>query len=240
MTIHRKISMTLALGIVGVVMISPPIVFLAQTVIPRGRRSVAREPIEWIHLWLPNVNKKDLPQVFLIGDSITEAYYQDAAADLKGRAYVGYFASSLSVGDPMLPQQIALILKNYRFDVIHFNNGLHGKEYSEEDYARSFPQYVKALQANAHGAKLIWASSTPVRTGRDFAEFGPWTARVKARNDIAATYVGGAGIPIDDLYAVVQGHPEYYTGGDGVHPNAEGKAAEARSVADSILQVLEK
>jgi hypothetical protein len=73
------------------------------------------------------VNKKGLPQVLLLGDSITEAYYKDAAADLKGKAYVGYVASSLSVGDPMLPKQIALILSNYKFDVIHFNNGLHGR-----------------------------------------------------------------------------------------------------------------
>ncbi len=160
------------------------------------------------------------------------------AADLKGKAYVGYFASSLSVGDPMLPQQVVLILKNYRFDVIHFNNGLHGKDYSEEEYVRCFPQYVKALLANAHGAKLIWANSMPVRTGKDFAEFDPWTARVKARNNISVSYVHRAGIPIDDLYAVVLDHREFYLGADGVHSNSKGKAAEGRSVADSILQVL--
>jgi hypothetical protein len=126
----------------------------AQTVIAPAGRHVAREPIEWIRLWLPNADKKDLPQVLLLGDSIAQAYFEDVSADLKGKAYVGYLTSSLSVGDPMLPQQIALVLKNYRFDVIHFNNGLHGKGYTEEEYARYFPQFVKTIKANAGGGEV--------------------------------------------------------------------------------------
>ncbi len=226
--------------LVPVVLAALPAGSKAQTVIAPAGRHVAREPIEWIRLWLPNVNKKDLPQVLLLGDSITQAYYQDVAADLKGKAYVGYLTSSLSVGDPMLPRQIALVLKNYRFGVIHFNNGLHGKGYTEEEYARYFPQFVKTLQANAHGAKLIWTSSTPVRTGKDMSEFAPFTQRVAARNKIADAYARKAGIPIDDLYAAVLHHPEYYLGVDGTHPNPQGRAAEAHDVAASILKALGK
>ena len=225
---------------VPVVLAALPVCSRAQTVIAPAGRHVAREPIEWIRLWLPNVNKQDLPQVLLLGDSITQAYYQDVAADLKGKAYVGYLTSSLSVGDPMLPRQIVLVLKNYRFDVIHFNNGLHGKGYTEEEYARYFPQFIKTLQANAHGAKLIWTSSTPVRTGKDMSEFAPFTQRVAARNKIADAYARKAGIPIDDLYAAVLHHPDYYLGVDGTHPNPQGRAAEARDVAASILKILGK
>lgn len=212
----------------------------AQEVLALQGWHVAREPIEWIRLWLPNVDKKDEPQVLLLGDSITEAYYKDVAADLKGKAYVGYFASSLSVGDPMLPGQIALVLRNYRFNVIHFNNGLHGKNYTEEEYARYFPQYVRTIQTNSNGAKLIWTSSTPVRTGKDMADLAPFTERVEARNRIAAAYVRKAGIPIDDLFSAVLHDPEYYLGVDGTHPNSEGRTAEARDVSASILKVLGK
>lgn len=215
-----------------------PAISRAQIVIAPPGRHVARERIEWIRLWLPNVNKRDLPQVLLLGDSITQAYYKDVAADLKGKAYVGYLTSSLSVGDPMLPKQVALVLRNYKFDVIHFNNGLHGKGYSEKEYARYFPQYVKSIRANSHGAKLIWTTSTPVRTGKDMSEFAPWTKRVIARNRIADAYVRKAGIRIDDLYAAVLHHPEYYLGVDGTHPNAKGRAAEARDVTTSILKAL--
>jgi GDSL-like Lipase/Acylhydrolase family len=225
--------------VIGALMVFPA-GLKAQTIIAAAGRHVAREPIEWIRLWLPNVNKKDLPQVLLLGDSITQAYYEDVAADLKGKAYVGYLTSSLSVGDPMLPQQIALVLKNYRFDAIHFNNGLHGKDYTEQEYARYFPQFVKTIQSNAKGAKLIWTSSTPVRTGKGMSEFAPFTKRVAARNKIAADYVHKAGIPIDDLYGAVLNHPEYYLGVDGTHPNPQGRAAEARDVSASILKVLGK
>jgi hypothetical protein len=231
---------TLLLLALALLMSLSAAVSTAQTVIAPPGRHVARERIEWIRLWLPNVNKEDLPQVLLIGDSITQAYYKDVATDLKGKAYVGYFTSSLSVGDPMLPKQIALILKNYKFDVIHFNNGLHGHDYSEEEYARYFPQYLKTIEANARGARLIWASSTPVRTGKEMSELAPWTRRVTARNKIADADARKRGVPIDDLYAAVLHHPEYYLGVDGTHPNAEGRAAEARHVAASILQALRK
>jgi GDSL-like Lipase/Acylhydrolase family len=236
MKLRYLYSILLASVAVGIL----PAGLKGQTVIAPPGRHVAREPIEWIRVWLPNVDKKDLPQVLLLGDSITQAYYEDASADLKGKAYVGYLTSSLSVGDPMLPQQIALVLKNYRFDVIHFNNGLHGKDYTEEEYARYFPRFVKTLQANAGGAKLIWTSSTPVRTGKEMSEFAPFTKHVAARNKIAAEYVRKAGISIDDLYAAVLNHPEYYLGVDGTHPNSQGRAAEARDVAASILKVLGK
>ncbi len=236
MRFHRLFPMLVAIAALPVV----SAMLRAQTVIAPAGRHVAREPIEWIRLWLPNVNKKDLPHVLLLGDSITQAYYEDVATDLKGKAYVGYVTSSLSVGDPMLPQQIALVLKNYSFDLIHFNNGLHGKDYTEEEYARHFPQFVKTIQANAHGAKLIWTSTTPVRTGKDMSEFAPFTQRVVVRNKIAADYVRKAGIPIDDLYSAVLHHPEYYLGADGTHPNPEGRAAEAHDVSASILKVLGK
>lgn len=222
------------------VLVLSPSVSSAQMVIAPPERHVAREHIEWIQIWLPHVNEKGLPQVLLIGDSITRAYYKDVSRDLKGKAYVGYFASSLSVGDPMLPKEIALILKNYKFDMIHFNNGLHGKGYSEKEYARYFPQYVKTIQANAHGAKLIWTTSTPERMKDDMSKFKPWTKRVIVRNKIADAYIRKVGIPIDDLYSAVLHHPEYFVGGDGTHPNNQGRAAEARNVTASILKVLGK
>ncbi|HET7102245.1 MAG TPA: hypothetical protein VFJ52_13915, partial [Terriglobia bacterium] len=94
--------------LVPVVLVALPAGSKAQTVIAPAGRHVAREPIEWIRLWLPNVDRKNLPQALLPGDSIARAYYKDVAADLKGKTYVGYLTSALSAGDPMLPRQIAL------------------------------------------------------------------------------------------------------------------------------------
>lgn len=42
------------------------------------------------------------------------------------------------------------------------------------------------------------------------------------------------GVGMIDLYAVTEGHPEYF--GDGVHPNAQGYALLAETIADRIRQ----
>ena len=89
---------------------------------------------------------------------------------VKGNAPGGYVASSLCAGDPMWPTQIALILKNYRFNVNHFNNGMHGAGCSEQEYAKCFPQFVQTVKTNAHRAKPIWANTTPTRTGKHFSQ----------------------------------------------------------------------
>lgn len=250
--------------LVSIVVTFPSVVSRGQRIVFPSGRHVARESIEWARLWLPNVVRhrigkdiigqyglgrsweshphihKSLPQVLLIGDSITEGYYKDVAEDLKGRAYVGYFASSLCVGDPMLPEEIRVILTNYKFDVIHFNNGMHGAGYSEKEYAKYFPQYLHTIISNSHGAKLIWATTTPERMGQDFARFTPFNKRIEARNKIADALCRKAGIPIDNLYAVLRHHPEYYSQrGGGVHENTPGQKAEARSVANSILRALQ-
>src|ERR1035437_6076718 len=97
-------------------------------------KPAVREDIEWLDVWLPNTNSHDLPRVLLIGDSITRGYGPRVEADLKGKAYVGRMATSKSLGDPALLQQVALVLQEQSFDIIHFNNGLHGKDYTQEEY----------------------------------------------------------------------------------------------------------
>ena len=49
---------------------------------------VAREAIEWCNIWIPDANGTTLPRVLLIGDSITQGYYRQAAERLKGKASV--------------------------------------------------------------------------------------------------------------------------------------------------------
>src|SRR4051795_9542211 len=75
-----------------------------------------RENIEWLDVWVPNTNAHDLPRVLLIGDSITRAYYPEVEQRLKGKAYVARLATSKSVGDPALLQEIALVLSEAHFD----------------------------------------------------------------------------------------------------------------------------
>ena len=129
-----------------------------------------REDIEWLDVWVPDNSVKDLPRVLLIGDSITKGYYSQVAEKLKGKATVSRLATSKSVGDPALLAEVALVLSQTHFDVIHFNNGMHGWGYSEQDYQTHFPELLETLKKGAPDAKLIWATTTAVREGDHFSK----------------------------------------------------------------------
>jgi lysophospholipase L1-like esterase len=198
---------------------------------------VVREKIEWLDVWVPDANAHDLPRVLLVGDSITRGYGPEVERLLKGKASVARLATSKSVGDPGLLAEVSLVLGQYHFDVIHFNNGMHGWGYTEEEYARHFPELVETLRKGAQGSRLIWATTTPVREANNLEQLSPRTERVKERNRIAGQVAGRQKIPVDDLFALVRDHPEYYAK-DGVHFGPKGVAAEAAQVAQKVLDAL--
>jgi hypothetical protein len=71
----------------------------------------------------------------------------------------------------------------------------------------------------------------------DLKQFGERTERVKARNKIAAEIMKERNIPTNDLYGLVQQHPDWHSG-DGVHFNGKGKEAQAKQVAESVAKLL--
>lgn len=198
---------------------------------------VVRENIEWLDVWMPDTNVHALPRVLLIGDSITRGYGKQVETLLKDKAYVARLATSKSLGDPALLEQVALVLREQRFDVIHFNNGMHGDGYSEAAYAAALPKMLKVLRKAAPKAKIVWATTTDVREKEHLEEVAAKTKRMIQRNELAATFAAKQGLPVDDLYAVIKDHPEFHVA-DGVHFNAKGYDALAAQVAESVRKVL--
>ena len=201
--------------------------------------AVKHENIEWAQIWIPDNARTDLPRVLLIGDSICNAYYDGVAQTLKDKAIVAKMATSYCLADPVLLSQVQTLLATYKFSVIHFNNGLHGFDYTEAEYAKQFPDLIKVIRQSAPNAKLIWATSTAMRNGANLKEFLPMNDRVKARNKIVIDLAAKENIPVNDLYGLTQDHPEYW-GNDGVHFKPEGVAAEAKQVAEKVQSVLGK
>ena len=105
----------------------------AAAVLAAAEPHLARENIEWCNIWIPDTQEANLPRVLLIGDSITGGYGPKVADALKGQASVARLTTSKSLGDPALLAEVALVLGQCRFDVVHFNNGLHGWGYCEEE-----------------------------------------------------------------------------------------------------------
>src|SRR5258706_3605663 len=199
----------------------------------------AKESIEWCDIWISHANETNLPRVLLIGDSITRAYYPEVEKHLESKAYVGRHSSSAFISDPALLKQIEMVLGQYKFNVIHFNNGMHGWQHSEKEYEHAFPKLLKTIRKCAPKAKLIWASTTPLKVSPMLPPDNQTQAtdeRIAARNAIASKLVQTKGITVDDLNTPMRGHPELHI--DNVHFNGEGVALQAAQVAAHIEKQL--
>jgi hypothetical protein len=193
------------------------------------------EEIEWTWEVRPTDYNPKLPNVLLLGDSITRNYYPTVKRLLANKANVYLMATSASVGDPRLPWQIVSFCKmeGVRFDVVHFNNGMHGWTYTEDDYRRAFPSFLHTIRTSAKATKLIWATTTPVKVD---AVPGPTNVRVDARNAVAKTFIDAEHIPIDDQHELMMGHRDLYQ--DTVHFNKAGSEIQGTQAAAKIEAIL--
>jgi hypothetical protein len=203
------------------------------------------EEIEWTWEVRPPHPDAKLPNVLLLGDSITRNYFPQVTKDLAGLANVYLMSSSTSIGDPRLPLQIAEFahLENVSFDVVHCNNGMHGWDYTEAQYKAEFSSFLMAIAALPGHPKAIWGSTTPVKTDAvdgtaNGAKKGATNARVEARNTIAKAFVDTAKIPIDDLHELMTHHADLYQ--DTVHFNTAGANLMGDQVATIIKTSLTK
>ena len=112
-----------------------------------------------------------LPRVLLIGDSISIGYTLPVRERLAGKANVHRIPEN---GGPTTNglARLDAWLGTQRWDVIHFNWGLHDlklmgdgqHQVSLPDYERNLDQLVQRLKQT--GARLVWASTTPVPEGK--------------------------------------------------------------------------
>jgi lysophospholipase L1-like esterase len=189
------------------------------------------EETEWTWEVRPTHVDPKLPNVLLVGDSITRNYYPEVQRQLTGLANVYLFATSASVGDPRLVRQLHefAAMENVPFKVVHFNNGMHGWTYSEDEYKNAFPTLINELYMIAPTASFIWATITPVKAE---TSPGPTNARVDARNSIALTLIAKAGIPVDDEHELMTHHADQYE--DNVHFNTAGAVIQGQQVAQFV------
>ena len=149
--------------------------------------AILRETYEWASIWLDHADDLSTARVLLIGDSISCGYTNPVTKRLEGVARVDRLGTSRSVTDPALFKEIIYVLGECRYRAIHFNNGLHGVHISDEDYGASLRQCVRLLRQYGQGARLVWASSTPVTVeGYPAALEAEKNAQVLRRNEVAA------------------------------------------------------
>ena len=184
-----------------------------------------------------------LPRVLLIGDSISIGYTLPTRKLLEGKANVHRIPGN---GGPTKNgvANIAKWLGSSKWDVIHFNWGIHdlkfmpdGKRQVEPaDYEANLRSLVATLKAT--GAKLIWATTTPIPDGElnPSRKFG----QVKEYNDIAARVMTENGVTIDDLNAHITPQLATLQNPRDVHYTAAGSEFLAQQVAAEIAKALAK
>lgn len=206
------------------------------------------------------VDDPKLPRVLIIGDSVSVAYTLDVRKNLAGVANVHRIPANggstrTALGDYGL---IRWLKPSEKWDVIHFNEGLHDLSYRFPDdrdkndkgeYASptnggrpnvSLEQYEKNLRLivarlKQTGAKLIFASTTPVPEA-DAAKY------VKDSelpyNVVAKKIMAEEGVTWNDLWAAVKPKQDQLQGKRNVHFMASGSAVLAKQVAEAITREL--
>jgi lysophospholipase L1-like esterase len=182
-----------------------------------------------------------LPRVLLIGDSISIGYTEPVRAELTNKANLHRIpenGAATIVGVKNLENW----LSSSKWDVIHFNFGLHDLRLDDGKHQVPLPDYetnlrtiVQRLQKT--GARLIWATTTPVPD----AEVKPprRNADVIAYNAAAAKIMTESGIAIDDLYALINPRLAELQLPANVHYTLPGYNVLGHQVAESILRALD-
>jgi len=192
-----------------------------------------------------------LPQVLIIGDSISMGYMHALPGLLKGKAIVRHNPGNAGHTGMGLAN-IKRYIGDGKWDVIHFNWGLwdlcyrnpkaktqgrrdkvKGKiTHTLEQYEANLRKIVKELKAT--DARLIWATTTPVPDG----EAGRIKGDELKYNAVAAKIMAKNKIPINDLHAHMTKRLKDFEKKGNVHFDAAGSKYLAEKVAASVLEVL--
>ncbi len=191
----------------------------------------------------PITDDPQLPRVLLIGDSISIGYTLEVRRLLAGRANVHRIPTN---GGPTTRgvAELENWLGTNHWDVIHFNWGLHDLKLDTNGlhqvelgaYEANLRQLVARLKAS--GAKLIWATTTPVPEGKLNPPRRP--ADVVSYNAAAARVMREAGITVNDLYAFALPRLSEVQLPANVHFRPQGSVKLARQVATVITEALAK
>ena len=200
----------------------------------------------------------ELPKILIIGDSISGGYFPFVKKNLIGKAKVfqptysdkNGKTKSCCGGTSQGVKEIGNFLSDIKWDIIHFNFGLHDIKHidpvtrknsknlshphqaSPEEYERNLIEIVKKLKRT--GAKLIFATTTPYpdKLGKQMRSPG----MPKIYNQIALRIMDENEIKINDLYSLVLPRINKLQRPNNVHFSEMGSEFLAEQVIKSIME----
>ena len=178
---------------------------------------------------------ENLPRVLLIGDSISIGYTVAVRQALAGKANV--HRAPTNCGPTIRGiEQLDSWLGERKWDVIHFNWGLHDLKFIEDKRQVPLDEYEKNLHTltkrlKETGATLIWCSTTPYpekvkpkRIPEDAVKYNEAAARVMAELEVET----------DDLYSFALDKLDEIQIPNNVHFKPEGSKVLGQEVTRQI------
>ncbi len=191
---------------------------------------------------VPVKDVEGLPRVLLIGDSISMGYTIPTREALAGKANVHRPPTNCGSTNSGM-QNLETWLGDGKWDVIHFNWGMHDLKYFDsgkqnvplDQYEKNLRDLVKRLQQT--GAVLVFATTTPLV--RDTQ--GTFRRNAESEvpyNEVAKKVMAENSIRVDDLHAFALPQIGSIQAADGVHYTKDGSIILAKQVASSISDAL--
>ncbi|MEZ5275023.1 MAG: SGNH/GDSL hydrolase family protein [Opitutaceae bacterium] len=193
----------------------------------------------------PVTDLPHLPRILLIGDSISIGYTLTVRERLAGKANVHRIPENGRDTSHGLENLIRW-LGNTRWDLIHFNFGLHDirrirddrmdvtgvRVRSVEEYAANLRQILDQLKNT--GARLLFATTTPVPEGAD----GRLPGDESEVNRRAVALMTEAGVSVTDLHGFIRPYLASVQLPANVHFTGEGSRLLGEEVARTINRTL--
>lgn len=204
--------------------------------------------------------KRGLPNVFIYGDSISILYTSEVRKQLKDKATVFRLFKNGGSSQNFIPNmdelQEAMFQPNlkegwdFKWDIIHFNVGLHDLKYLKgkhlnkngeqvstiSEYKLNLNDICKYLRSHFPKAKLIFATTTPVPANAKGRFEGDSIVYNKAALEVLANYPD---IVINNLCDFTKPHlTEWAQEPGNVHYKDVGFLAQGKEVARIIAEQL--
>jgi len=191
-----------------------------------------------------------LPNVLIIGDSISIGYTKPLKTILAGKANVLHNAGNAAHSENGLAKLESWLGKT-KWDVIHFNHGLHDLKFvdknrknsnTKENAHKQIPldEYKKNMEAivarlKKTDAKLIFATTTPYPTGVKPLRIPEDAAKY---NEVALAIMKKEGVAVNDLYTFALPQLKKIQIPKNVHFTKEGSKVLAEEVAKHVLKAM--
>ncbi len=211
-----------------------------------AQAQLKKKPVR-INPLIPIEEVAGLPNVLIIGDSISIGYTMPTRALLKGKVNLHRIPTN---GGPTTKgvTEIEKWLGKRKWDLIHFNWGLHDLKYMGPkgenlypkekggkvqvplaDYERNLHKLVARMKKSAK--RLVWRNTTPIPPGSK----GRYVGDSVKFNEAAARVMKKHGIPTLDLFTPSKKNMKDWMREANVHYHAHGSQAMAELIAKDIL-----